>query len=72
VPDEDSDAMTVLYRIDDDVTWSIRPTALAMTVVVAERFRERVLRQNHNRWTLSLLTNLFSVLPSDARVIGMS
>jgi hypothetical protein len=35
IADEDGDALTVLYRIDDDVTWSVVPSSSAPNVVPA-------------------------------------
>jgi hypothetical protein len=40
--DEDGDALTVLYKIDDDVTWSILPTSSSPNVLPAD-FVSRVL-----------------------------
>jgi hypothetical protein len=33
VSDEDGDAVTVLYRVDDDVAWSVLPTASGQSVL---------------------------------------
>jgi hypothetical protein len=36
VSDEDGDAVTVLYRVDDDVAWSVLPTASGQSVLPAD------------------------------------
>jgi hypothetical protein len=36
ISDEDGDALTVLFRIDDDVTWSVVPTSPEPNVIPAE------------------------------------
>jgi hypothetical protein len=36
ISDDDGDALTVLYKIDDDVTWSILPTSSSPNVLPAD------------------------------------